>query len=45
MIYKILLSPQVKQYAIITYKHGTYKVSCQNKSLVNSSKKLLKSRN
>ena len=38
MIYKILLSPQVKQYAIITYEHGTYKVSCQYKSLVNTSK-------
>ena len=27
MFYQILLSPQVKQYAIITYKFGIYKFS------------------
>ena len=26
MFYQILLSPQVKQWAIITYKHGIYKL-------------------
>ena len=26
MFYQILLSPQVKPYAIITYKHGTYEL-------------------
>ena len=27
MFYKIFLSPQVKQWAIITYKHGAYELS------------------
>ena len=26
MFYQIFLSPQVKPYAIITYKHGTYEL-------------------
>ena len=26
MFYQIFLSPQVKQCAIFTYKHGTYKL-------------------
>ena len=26
MYYQILLSPQVKRWAIITYKHGMYKL-------------------
>ena len=26
MFYQIFLSPQVKRYAIITYKHGIYKL-------------------
>ena len=26
MYYQILLSPQVKQWAIITYKHGMYEL-------------------
>ena len=26
MLYQIILSPQVKQRAIITYKHGTYEL-------------------
>ena len=27
MFYQILLSPQVKRYAIIIYKHGIYELS------------------
>ena len=27
MFYKVVLSPQVKRMAIITYKHGIYKFS------------------
>ena len=27
MFYQILLSPQVKRWAIITYKHGIYELS------------------
>ena len=27
MFYQILVSPQVKRYAIITYKHGIYELS------------------
>ena len=27
MFYQIFLSPQVKRYAIITYKHGIYELS------------------
>ena len=27
MLYQIFLSPQVKQYAIITYKSGIYELS------------------
>ena len=27
MFYKIFLSPQVKEWAIITYKHGIYELS------------------
>ena len=27
MFYQIFLSPQVKQWAIITYKHGIYDLS------------------
>ena len=27
MFHKIFLSPQVKQWAIITYKHGAYELS------------------
>ena len=26
MFYQIFLSPQVKQYAIINYEHGTYEL-------------------
>ena len=26
MFYQIFLSPQVKRYAIITYKHGVYEL-------------------
>ena len=29
MIYQIFLSPQVKQSAIITYKHGIYEFASQ----------------
>ena len=50
MFLSIFLSPQVKRYAIITYKHGIYKFpsvqsSCQNQHFVNTSNKLLKNRN
>ena len=27
MFYQTILSPQVKKYAIITYKHGIYELS------------------
>ena len=29
MFYQIFLSPQVKRFAIITYKHGTYELPHQ----------------
>ena len=70
MFYQIFLSPQVKRWAIITYKHGIYELphelpnnlrvknirkvsklqpgaesSCENASLVDTSRKLLKNRN
>ena len=33
MFYQIVLSPQVKQYAIITYKHGINKYELPHKLL------------
>ena len=54
MFYQIFLSPQVKRWAIITYKHGIYELPhelpsaqspCQNGSFVNISRKLLENRN
>ena len=40
MFYQILLSPQVKRCAIITYKHGIQVLpnesSCQNENFVNT---------
>ena len=57
MFYQILLSPQVKRWAIITYKHGIYALPhellndvtaqspCQNKSFLSTSRRFLKNRN
>ena len=57
MFYQILLSPQVKQWAIITYKHGIYELlnellndvtahsPCQNESFLSTSRRFLKNRN
>ena len=56
MFYQILLSPQVKQWAIITYKHGIYALlnellndvtaqsPWQNESFLSTSRRFLKNR-
>ena len=56
MFYQIFPSPQVKRWAIIAYKHGIYelhhelvndlrlRILGKNENFVNTSKKLLKSR-
>ena len=49
MFYQIFLSPPVKRWVIITYKHGIYdlphKLPKESESFVDTSRKLLKKRN